>query len=149
MNFNPQFSFSSWEVLTVTATLIGAAWALLKLFGKTVATTIDAKFTALNASRDEDKDVWDKRYRVTEDNVKLLADTVSQLSSSLNRSINDIDRRVTTMEAELKHIPTHEEITTIRETIARVATENAQQTEAMKGIERNQQMIYQWMVSNK
>ena len=74
---------------------------------------------------------------------------LSKKNDDTSDKMTDLSERMTKVEANLMHMPTHEEITKVRETLAKVCADNNAQTESLKRLEASQRLITEWMIKNK
>jgi hypothetical protein len=90
----------------------------------------DERFLKLEKSREEASKHWDERYGKTEEAVQQLAE------------------RMAKVETNVAHVPSREEISTIREGIAKIGADNESQTALLRRLENQLALIHEWMLRN-
>ncbi len=129
---NPaQIHIEFYQAAMLVALLIGSYWVLVKVIVGQFERRLDERFATAEGARKEASVKWDVRHNKIEDDVA------------------DLSKRVIRIEAEFKHAPTQEQIAEINEGLAEVRGQNQTQTELLERVERQQNMITDWMMENK
>lgn len=63
--------------------------------------------------------------------------------------VSAVEARLIKVEAQLEHMPTHNEITKLGNDLTRLQGENNTQTELLKRMENQMRLINEWMMENK
>jgi hypothetical protein len=122
---------SFFDIVKIVALLIGAAWILLEVNARQFSKRIDEKFAEVEKARAEAGSHWDARYGKTEKAVAELA------------------QRVVRMETEIKHVPTQAAFNSLTEAVTQVRGQNETQTQLLERMERQMNLINEWMMENK
>jgi Zn-dependent M32 family carboxypeptidase len=119
------------DIVKIVAMLIGAAWLLLEINARQFSKRIDEKFAEVEKARTEAGAHWDTRYGKTEKAVAELA------------------QRVVRMETEIKHVPTQAAFNNLTEAVTQVRGQNETQTQLLERMERQMNLMNEWMMENK
>jgi sugar-specific transcriptional regulator TrmB len=91
---------------------------------------LDERFAKQETDRAQASEHWDLRYGQTEQAVKALAERLAHVETSVT------------------HMPGREEITQVREGIARISAENQGQTDMLRQVMNQVRMFHEWMMRN-
>lgn len=119
------------HILALASLLLGGAWALIKITVSQFSKNIDEKFDGVEQIRKEATQHWDVRYGKTE----FL--------------VGDLAHRLVRLETEMKHVPTQQSFNTLIEAVAGVRGQNATHHELLQRMERQMNLINEWMMENK
>ncbi len=125
------FEINFSEVLVICSAVLGGYWFLAKMIIGQFKRSLDEKFSAGEDSRKISSDKWDKNHAATQ---------------SL---IGDLSTRLVALESEMKHVPTARQLGDLAQIISTVRGENMTQTELLKRMERQMNLINEWMLENK
>lgn len=119
------------EIFIPAVVFGGIVAVLLKVILWQNEKRMDSRFEALEKSRTEAGEHWDERYGRTE------------------KAMLDLTERMARVETNVRHMPTHQEVTIIREGIAKLAADNTTQTDTLRRLEQQLRLIHEWMLVNK
>lgn len=119
------------EIFIPAAVFAGIVAVLLKVILWQNEKRMDERFVALEEARTAAGKHWDARYGLTE------------------KAMLDLTERMARVETNVRHMPTHQEVTIIREGIAKLAADNTTQTDTLRRLEQQLRLIHEWMLVNK
>lgn len=90
---------------------------------------------------------WTNRSHVTTSAIEQVEAKVSEVKASLEIRVNKLDRRLGTVEQEVKHLPDHEDIGDIHEKVNQVATTMSQMQGELAGINRTLGLINEYLLN--
>lgn len=119
------------EIFIPAVVFGGIVAVLLKVILWQNEKRMDQRFEALEQARNEAGKNWDTRYGLTE------------------KTMLELTERMARVETNVRHMPTHQEVTIIREGIAKLSADNTTQTDTLRRLEQQLRLIHEWMLVNK
>jgi len=96
-----------YQLLGAIVTIVGGAWALIRLSGAQFETRLDERFAAQEKARQEGRELWESRMSRMEQKTEKLESEVRQILIELPREYvarADYVRRETVIEAKIDQL---------------------------------------------